>query len=49
MNQYSKLPALGPSFFYNVLVHTVKVSIENAERNTVQYDYNRMQILACKK
>ena len=37
MNQYSKLPSLGTSFFYNVLVHTVKVTIENAERNTVQY------------
>ena len=51
MNQYSKLPALGTSFFYNVLVHAVKVTIENAE---TQYNthmivrcYNR--ILVCKK
>ena len=49
MNQYSKLPVLGTSFFYNVLVHAVKVTIENAE---TQYSthmivrcYNRMQIL----
>ena len=53
MNQYSKLPALGTSFFYNVLVHAVKVTIENVE---TQYNThmivrccNRMQILVCKK
>ena len=40
MNQYSKPPVLGTSFFYNVLVHAVKVTIENAERNTVQYTYD---------